>query len=294
MTFQLCIAPHRDNPPGALGGLLLCTGHLATLDEALTGPSAADDPTLDAVWGVRTWWGIAGYRDRADAIRALDSNRARYDADLRLPRQQRKWRQPPALFVGDNTTWYDPRDWRPGLLARDWAALAGLTNHKTAAASYVSGSSEPRLPINPAVAELRDRIPGALASWARVHLEESPYAMTPPKAGTPAVLCAWLAVHREWAAAQPWAGEYVAELGQLRARARKLIDLPRRPRAVVGPCVECVDGRRCGGTLSSAIRDEDDPRASLIECDGCEAAYDSTQWMRLGQRVAMQARRMAA
>lgn len=289
MTTHLCLAPHRDNPPHALGGLLLCAGHHASLLEALTGPSAADDPTMDAVWGVRTWLGIGGYASRTDALRVLEEARYRYAAGIGPA-----WRNgPPALFVSDGTEWHDPRDYRPGGLVRDWTALAGLTGHKTVAASYVSGSSEPRLPINPAVATLRDRIPGVLASWTRVHLEELP-PCTLPSGDSPGVLCAWLARSVDWAAAQPWAGEYAAELGQLRARARKLIDLPGRPRAIVGPCVEYVEGRRCDGTLTSAIREEYDARPSLIECDTCGAAWDSTQWMRLGQRVAAMGRRAAA
>lgn len=277
MTHQLCIAPHRDNPPYALGGLLLCAGHLGALEDALTGLSAADDPTVDVQWGVHVGWGVVNCDDRAGAYA---SGCARVGGNV---------------VCNDGTGWTDPRHCKPGGLARDWTALAGLTGHKTASASYVTGTAEAALPINPAVADLRDRIPGVLASWARVHLEELPYTATRPASGTPAVLCAWLAITREWAATQPWAGEYVAELSQLRGRARRLIDLPTRPRAHVGPCVERgPDGQRCAGTLTSAIREEDDPRGSLIECDVCPAAWDSTQWMRLGQRIAMQARRMAA
>jgi hypothetical protein len=296
MTAQMCDAPHRDNPPHALGGLRLCAGHLASVQDALTGPSAEQDPTMDAVWGVRDGFGrIRIYDDRYTALTALrphlvfDAHEHRANWATAGMRLARPW----GLVVGyDGIGWTDPGEFKPGGLARDWAALAGLTGHKTASGAYVTGTAEPRLPINPAVADLRDRIPGVLASWARVHVEE--LGTAPPTGGSPLALCAWLARSIDWAAAQPWAGEYAAELGQLRARARKLIDLPGRPRAVVGPCVERIDGARCQGTLTSAIREEWDARPSLIECDGCGAAYDSTQWMRLGQRVAAMGRRTAA
>jgi len=289
MTAQMCDAPHRDNPPTAAGGLRLCFGHLASVQDALTGPSVQEDPTAEVQWGVHHGTRYIRCENR-DAAGLLAAGITR-----QLSERYEFWIGPkdaPYVACNDGTGWTDPRDCKPGGLARDWTALAGLTGHKTASGAYVTGSAEPRLPINPAVATLRDRIPGVLASWARVHVEE--LNATPPSGDSPGVLCAWLARSIDWAAAQPWAGEYAAELGELRGRARALIDLPSRPRATIGDCVERHEGQRCPGTLTSAIREEHDPRASLIECDTCGAAWDSTQWMRLGQRIATQARRMAA
>lgn len=294
MTAQLCNAPHRDNPPRALGGLRLCPGHHGALEDALTGPSAADDPTLDAIWGVRTWWGIAGYENRTDAHRALDEARVRYRADQRKEPEHRTWRLPPKLFVGDGSAWTEPRNWRPGGITRDWSALGHRAkSHRTGdPAPYVIRSAENPLPIDERLAEVRHHIPSVLTSWATLHARELDVA-GPQFGASVHQLAAFLARYVDWSAAQEWAGDYVRELGELRARARTLIDLPRPPRAEVGPCPEYQDGQRCVGVLRSTVREERDPRPSSIDCDRCGATWDSTQWMRLGQRVEAVARRAA-
>lgn len=290
MTHQLCVASHRDNPPSALGGLKLCAGHTAALEEALTGPSAAEDPTIDAVWGVRTWYGVAGYRDRDTALRVLDEQRHRFRLDQAQPPHRRRWRQPPALFVGDGITWQAPRDYRPGGLVRDYTALTlRMTGLSTGdKMPYVVHSAEVPLPVPDSLAELRSQIRHDLAYWVGRHAQDGS-TNPPPSGAEPAQLAAWLAVHRDWAAARDWAGDYVSVLTELRARARRLIDLPRSPRVPVAPCPE----HGCDGTLWSAIREEHDPRPSKVECDACGAEWDSTQWMRLGQRLKASGRMVA-
>lgn len=282
MTHQLCIAGHRDNAPAALGGLKLCAGHTAALTEALTGPSAAEDPTVDAVWGLR-WPGrvsIQGPRERAvaqhgHANRRADDNDRIYGHITPSPR--------PELVCGDGLTWYIPRDYRPGGIVRDYTALTlratGLkTGDNTPCVVY---TTEPVLPVPDGVAELRSQIRHDLAYWVGRHAEDG--STRPPAPGAePAVLAAWLAIHRDWAAARDWAGNYVDVLTELRARARRLIDLPRVPRVPVALCPE----HGCDGTLWSAIREEHDPRPSLVQCNADEGhQWDSTQWMRLGQRL---------
>lgn len=282
MTHQLCIASHRDNPPTALGGLKLCAGHTAALTEALTGPSAAEDPTIDAVWGLR-WPGhvsIHGPRERAiaqheHAHRLADDHDRLYSHLALSPR--------PELVCGDGLTWHSPRDYRPGGLVRDYTALTlratGLkTGGSTPCAVY---TTEPVLPVPDPVAEVRSQIRHSLAYWVGRHAEDG--STRPPASDAePAVLAAWLAIHRDWAAARAWAGDYVSALTELRARARRLIDLPRAPRVAVAPCPE----HGCDGVLWSAIREEHDVRPSLVQCNVDEGhQWDSTQWMRLGQRL---------
>ena len=276
MTAQLCTAPHRDNAPGALGGLLLCAGHHGALTDALTGPSAADDPTIDAVWGVHVGWGVVNFGSR-DA--AYASGCAQVGG---------------SVVCNGGTGWTDPRNYRPGGLTRDWLALErrGSTQATGEQAPYVSHSTDNPLPIDSRMAQLRNDIPAVLRGWASVHVEE--FHATRPAGDSVAQLVTFLAVYRDAAAGCDWAGDYVSELAALRARARRLIDLPGPARAAVGPCPERTDGQPCTGTLYSDIREERDPRPSEVRCDTCGTGWDSTQWMRLGQRVAMAARRMAA
>lgn len=283
MTHQTCLAPHRDNPPPALGNLRLCAGHHATLTEALTGPSAAQDPTIDCAWGVRTWWGVTGYTDRAAADRALIEAKQKYRRAIAHSETKRQWRRPPALLAGDGTGgWTEPQNYRPGGLTRDYTALTlRLLGQNTGEKipCVVHGAEIP-LPTSEPVAELRSQIRHDLAYWIGRHVEDG--ARTPPTFGAePATLVVWLAIQRDWAAAQDWAGDYVAVLSELRAKARRLIDLPRAPRVDVGTCPEYG----CGGQLRSEIREEYDPRPSLVKCDACGHEWDSTQWMRLGVRL---------
>lgn len=269
MTHQLCVADHRDSPPTALGGLKLCGGHHAALTEALTGPSAAEDPTIDAVWGVDVGWGVYVLGDRASAYASA------------LARSGCK------VVCGDGvrgTGWWPPRDYRPGGLARDYTALTLRMTGQTTGDRLpsVSGSTEPKLPVPDGIAEARSQIRHDVAWWAARHAAES--NTTAPLTSEPAFLIAWLAIYRDWAAAQDWAGDYVAVLGELRARAQRLIDLPRAPRAPVAQCPE----HGCDGTLWSTIRPADAPRMSELTCDSCDKTWNSDQWMSLGRRLAGQ------
>lgn len=274
MTHQLCVADHRDNPPTALGGLKLCGGHTAVLTEALTGPSAAEDPTIDAVWGLRCGAHVViqGARERAAAAQDYDAFRSDM---LRRPRSE--------LVCGDGLTWQTPREYRPGGLVRDYTALTlRMTGMSTGdKMPYVVHSAEVPLPVPDSIAELRSQIRHDLARWVARHAADGS-TRPPARDSEPAVLAGWLAIHRDWAAAQTWAGEYVAVLSELRASARRLIDLPRAPRVPVAPCPE----HGCDGVLWSAIREEHDPRASMVQCNASEDhQWDTTQWMRLGVRL---------
>lgn len=281
MTHQLCIADHRDNPPTALGGLRLCAGHHAALTEALTGPSAADDPTVDAVWGLR-WDGhvtVHGSRERVTAQRD-HANRRADDNDRMFGHIKLSPR--PEIVCGDGLTWHNPHSYRPGGIVRDYTALTlrmtGLSTGEKM--PYVVHSAEVPLPVPDGIAELRSQIRHDLAWWVAHHAMEGSRRSSAP-GPDPAELAAWLAVHRDWAAAQDWAGNYVAVLTELRALARRLIDLPRAPRVPVASCPE----HGCDGVLWSAIREEHDPRPSMVQCNTCGAEWDSTQWMRLGMRI---------
>lgn len=275
MTHQTCLAPHRDNPPPALGGLRLCGGHHASLTEALTGPSPLQDPTVDAVWGVQTGRGVV----------ICDSSGAAFTAAARANGNPGDLYQPNPLYAvvcGDGIGWCPPNQYRPGGLTRDYTALTlRLLGQNTGEKlPCIVHAAEAPLPTPEPVAELRSQIRHDLAYWVSRHAQDVG-GRPPLSTAAPAALVAWLAIYRDWAAGQDWAGDYVAVLAELRAKAKRLIDLPRAPRVDVGTCPEYG----CGGQLRSAIREEYDPRPSVVACDACGHEWDSTQWMRLGARL---------
>lgn len=308
MTAAACVAAHRVDPARprpALGGLLLCAGHYDGLVEALTGPSAAVDPAVEAVWGYRQGYQVVICADRERATIQLDAALREYtDRQLRQftaapvpPTAILPGGPPPGpLLCGDGETWHNPDHYRPGGIARDYAALTQrLLGQRTAdTAPYVTGSAEPRLPAPDAVAQLRSDTRHVLLSWATVHAELQRIA--PPADGASVhQLVDYLARYRDWSAAHPdIAGAYTDELLTLRARARTLIDLPQPPRTTIAPCIEQRDGQRCPGTLTATPREDGDPRPSVIACDTCDATYPSERWLRLGDRLATHARRTAA
>lgn len=293
MTTAACTAPHNTDPTRprtALGGLLLCAGHHAALTEALTGPSAADDPTLDADWGVR----LNGRSVVRQPDRARAADYARHA--ITPPFDQRRPHRPVVysadVVCGDGHDWQPPHQYRPGGIVRDYHALtARLPGLRTGeAAAHVSGSSEARLPVADHVAQLRTDIRHVLLSWARTHAEVA--NATPPDREDVPYLGAYLARYVDgWSSAQPFAADYVTELADLRARARSIVDLPQPRRSQVGPCPERdPDGQRCTGTLTATPREDHDPRPSYIACDTCGETYTPPQWTRLGERMKATAR----
>lgn len=256
MTTRTCTAPSHDRAPATLGELRVCADHYGDIADALTGPSAAGDPTMDVAWGVR------------DGMRVVSA---------------------------DGITWWRPRDYRPARIARDHAALGDrLAGQTTGEHIATSTSAEAPLPLDVAVADLRQAIHRTLASWQALHVEKFNLNTTVQPGATVAQLAAFLAIHRDRAAAQDWAGDYAEELRDLRRRARKLIDLPQPRRVAIAPCPETVGGVRCAGRLWLTPREERDTRPVSVSCDGCGVVYTGEQWHRLSKRLVEQAGRMAA
>lgn len=284
MSHQLCTASHRDNPPTALGGLLLCGGHLATLTEALTGPSAADDPTVATAWGypVGTRVIVCDGQQRATELRTA----ARHAWIRRLPTldthnemQDALYTIPGPVVCGDGTTWLEPSRYRPGGLARLYSELADRLAGITTGEKIRGGTTvDVPDPAPDPVAELRSQIRHDLAYWVTTHIDAG-NPIAPERDAHPAILTAWLAVRLDWAAAQDWAGRYADVLGELLHRGRRLIDLPHAPRTPAGICPE----HGCGGALWSAIHLP--PRLPVIRCEACGTEWDSTQWIPLRERL---------
>lgn len=296
MTYQRCLATHTGNPPEAHAGLRLCTADYDRLTDALTGPAAASDLTVEAVWGYVDGAAVIVCADRQRAIDSrerayrtysdrLSVYNARYTPETIVPAP----RVVGPVACGDGTHWYDPRHYRPGGLARDWSALQlrDKSIRTGDPAPYVSnGATEAPLPIDPAVADIRLRITHALTYWVQQHIQLRKLTQPPLGAlGTVYQVTTWLARHNSWAAAQDWAGTYADNLRELRAQARSIIDLPQPRTFDVGPCICIVDGHRCPGTLRTIARDARDPVPPVIQCSDCHAAYDATRWKRLGERL---------
>lgn len=284
MTHQLCIADHRDNPPTALGGLKLCGGHHAALTDALTGPSATEDPRVATVWGYAIGRRVIvcdgqqrATETRAAARRAYIKNLPTVTTNAEI--YDAVHNAPGPVVCGDGTTWHKPEHYRPGGLARLYSdlgdRLAGIT---TGEKIRGNNGGEIPAPASDPVAELRSQIRHDLAVWVTEHIERG-NPIAPDRDAHPAVLTAWLAVRLDWAAAQDWAGDYANVLGELLARGRRLVDLPGIPRAPAGICPE----HGCGGALWSTIHEA--PRLSVIRCEGCGTEWDSSQWIPLRERL---------
>lgn len=305
MPYQRCLATHTSNPPEAHAGLRLCTGDYDRLTDALTGPSAVQDPTVEAVWGYVDGTAVIVCADRQRAIDSrerayrtyldrLTAYNASYTPEAILPAP----RQVGPVACGDGTHWYHPRDYRPGGLARDWAALQlrDKTFRTGEPAPYVTnGAAEAPLPIDPTVADIRMRIQHALTYWVQQHIERRNLTQPPLGAlGTIYQITTWLTVHTDWAARQDFAGDYADNLRELHNDARRTIDLPQPRTFQVAACICFVDGQRCPGNLHTTARDPGDPTPLVIYCDYCPAAYDSTQWKRLGEKTERPGRTDAA
>lgn len=288
MTTRLCVVGGHDR---VLGELHVCADHYGDIVDALTGPSAMQDPTLDAEWGLRSLGRTRTFPSRLEAEAQLSLSRLFHRT---LGHKHDAWYCGLELVADDGTGWISAHGYRPARIARDHAALGDRLAGQTTGEHIATGTSaEAPLPLDVAVAAVRFDIEATLARWARRHVGDFGLG-TPAQTTTVAQLAAFLAIHRDRAAAQDWAGDYAEELRDLRRRARKLIDLPQPRRVAIAPCPETVGGVRCAGRLWLTPREERDARPVSVGCDTCTAVYTGERWKRLSERLVEQAGRMAA
>lgn len=166
----------------------------------------------------------------------------------------------------------------PARLPRHHAALGRLaaTTALTArVGGWSAGGSLPseRLVIDAAATEHRALIEAQLVAWVRMVAEYRDMRL--PETGDVHVLCGWLAIHLDWALAQPWAGELAAEVLTLTRRAYGL--LHPRPERWITTTVHCP----CGGTWLALV-EPPDPAANGIAVDpewvACDTCGDTAEF----------------
>lgn len=150
----------------------------------------------------------------------------------------------------------------------------------------IHGTEEPKLPFDPDLHDLRQRIIGTLYDWARMIGEEH----TPPLAG-PAdasleTTTRWLRARLPWCSTRPWVDELARELRELRREAGAKVRLQAAYVSLPTPCSGC-------GRLTLVEYTGDD----AVTCRNreCGGLYDWPAYAALVQawcdRVTMEARR---
>lgn len=176
-------------------------------------------------------------------------------------------------------------------LPRLHADLEGvLATGSAPGTGYVTGTPSQPLPINPAVADHRDQIRHDLTWWTLYVAEHRGLSGLP--SDTVPQIAAWLGRHIDWIAAHPAAAEECPPVMQgLVGRAIALTRPSGARRIEIGPCRDTCDGEPCTGRLWATVRRDDDPRPSVIYCDGpCGSERGADEWRRFGREYLREGR----
>jgi hypothetical protein len=143
--------------------------------------------------------------------------------------------------------------------------------------------AETSLPINPAIADLRDQIRHDLVFWCLFVAEKRRLASLPDD--TVPAITRWLLGHVEWIAGHEAAAvECPPVFRDLAGRAHRILNPSGAKRIGIGPCRDSVEAGPCGGTLWATCRAEDDPKPSEVYCDGpCGMSKSPEEWRRWGR-----------
>lgn len=151
------------------------------------------------------------------------------------------------------------------------------------------GEVEAALPIQEHIAELRTEIAATLACWAKVVVDE--HNIRPPDSTYVPTLAAFLLIHIDWVASQPFVVDYDREVRSLRGRAfGKAFPIHRRQFPVgVCPIVDIADDgdtAPCIGTVFAVLHDADSLLPASLKCDyDPEHLWAADQWLRLGRMI---------
>lgn len=135
----------------------------------------------------------------------------------------------------------------------------------------VSGSSTKPLPINPAVADLRDQIKHDLVWWVKYVAERRGITALPDDRVSE--ISAWLLRHVDWIAAHPDAAvQCPPVVRELAGRARDLLDPNRRLPTGERCRATNNDGERCTGVITMVQKPDETWTARCSVCGPQEAA----------------------
>lgn len=150
--------------------------------------------------------------------------------------------------------------------------------------------AETGLPINPAVAGLRDQIKHDLTWWCLFVADQRTLIDRP--ADTVTDIAQWLLKHVEWIAGHEAAAvECPPVVRSLAARAHHLLNPSGAKRIGIGACHDSTEDGPCGGTIWATCRAEDDVRPSEIYCDGpCGMRKSPEEWRRWGREYLREGR----
>lgn len=161
-------------------------------------------------------------------------------------------------------------------------ALSGLLDPRRAGAPGTGDGGG--LPYHEPASEAMSQITHDAGYWVALVLAERQPDAWPVRAL--AVMCGWLAGQVQWISFRPWAGDMAGAFAADAGRARAVLD--PMPRAVIAlpPGMNWCPGCRQRGRLTAVVpQSEGDRRPSMVECGACEAQWDTTQWLRLGQQI---------
>lgn len=182
---------------------------------------------------------------------------------------------------------------------RDVRALGRLHGDLAAALGHdssprygnrITGTSAAPLPINPAVADLRDQIRHDLVFWVLFVADQRSITGLPDDRVSE--IAGWLLGHVEWLAGHPaGAVECPPVMAALAGRARGILAPDGAKRIRIGVCRDSVEDGPCGGTIWATVRADDDPKPSEVYCDGpCGLKKGAVEWRRWGREYLKEGR----
>lgn len=180
----------------------------------------------------------------------------------------------------------------PGLLQLDADLVMAHVASPMPSSRVSGGGSEPPLPINVSITDLRIDIAGKLMSWACLIAEERDVT-PPPNRHDIAIVVHFLEKHLDWAIEQPWIDEFDQELRKARgqafstafgesSRSFKVADCPQVVACDTTTKAEII----CGGNLMATLRDRDKLLPSVIWCKtDLDHEWTADTWRELSRRI---------
>ena len=152
-----------------------------------------------------------------------------------------------------------------------------------------TGTPDPGISINHAVARTRANIRIHLECWTRIGIDEGPWHTQPP--ATLTAMAHWIATRIDWYTNQDWSDEFITQTLELRAEGRRHRQPNKAATFTVGPCPE----PDCTGTLITRLRPADSLLPSVIWCDTAPVDEETGEqlhvwpagdgWHQLGRKI---------